>query len=109
MSETSKPANNPTATSHKPSFLPCNSQILPSPLRRDSTALEILSHLGEPTRKGGGEANLGKIGPGVWLEWTNLAEGKRGMMLEFEERGAGCWEHDRLGKARWKSAMLFVP
>lgn len=31
------------------------------------------------------------------------------MMLEFEERGAGCWEHDRLGKARWKSAMLFVP
>jgi hypothetical protein len=33
---------------------------------------------------------------------------KRGLMLEFDERGAGCWERERLGVSVWKTGMLFL-
>ena len=33
---------------------------------------------------------------------------KRGMKVEFDERGAGCWERDRLDKAAWRGCGLFL-
>ena len=48
---------------------------------------------------------------GVWMEWeTDVEEdkGKRVLTVEFEEKGQGCWEKDRLDKARWKEAGLYV-
>ncbi|CED84396.1 hypothetical protein [Phaffia rhodozyma] len=96
-------------TSRNPTYVSTPQQILPHPLSSTTNALDVLDAFGEPTRKGGGQAHLGSIGPGVWLEWTNLQEGKYGLMLEFEERGEGVWERDRLGKSRWKGGMLFIP
>ena len=33
---------------------------------------------------------------------------RRGLKVEFEEKGQGCWERERLDKARWKEAGLYV-
>lgn len=106
-----------TAARPSLSYSKCPATLLPPPLTPDMTVVELLSHLGEPTRKGGGAGNLGKISPGIFLEWTNLelstsetgSEGVRklGLLVEFDERGQGCWAKDRLEVAVWRSASIF--
>lgn len=103
------PDSAPKTLSKKRTYAPTPAELLPFPLTATSDALAVLDTFGEPTRKGGGQAHLGSIGPGVWLEWVNLEDGTKGLMLEFEERGEGVWERDRLGKSRWKGGMLFKP
>lgn len=127
------PSSPAPSTTKKPTFLPALQSLLPAPLLRTSTARELLlSELGEPSRKGGGEPNLGRLGLGVWMEWEREREGgatngeaqgvgtevgkgekedgdkKRGLKVEFDERGAGCWERDRLDKAVWRECGLFL-
>ena len=46
---------------------------------------KLVSSLGEPDRKGGGESRA----VGVWLEWTGL-----GLMAEFCMHGANRWDKD---------------
>lgn len=38
----------------------------------ESVGKEFVMGLGEPTRKGGGEAGGGGLGPGLWMEWQHL-------------------------------------
>ncbi|KAL7418125.1 hypothetical protein BDY24DRAFT_10405 [Mrakia frigida] len=123
------PSSPAPSTTKKPIFHPALRSLLPAPLLRTSTARELLlSELGEPSRKGGGEPNLGRLGLGVWMEWEREREEgstsgeaqevgkeekedgdkKRGLKVEFDERGAGCWERDRLDKAVWRECGLFL-
>lgn len=87
-----------------------------------TTAREFVRALGEPLRKGGGEALAGGgasgLGPGVWLEWKlrvriGQAEEKEVMlMVELagnEARGAGRWEAGKAGRATWGILTLSLP
>jgi hypothetical protein len=144
---TASPSTASAAVPLKPlgPFALSESLALPHPLQARSDLLELLHALGEPSRKGGGLDNVGRLGPGVWVEWedldrslatvgatsnatkgetaaTSTAEGaasaheaalgpkrnRRGLYVEFEVRGAGCWERSALEGERWKSATLFV-
>jgi hypothetical protein len=74
-----------------------------------STGGDFVAALGEPSRKGGGEAlaagGASGLGPGAWLEWEGEAEGRRvTLMVELVgegAKGAGRWEKDKAGKAMW--------
>jgi len=50
---------------------------------------------------GAGEEVVGNVSEGTEKK-------KRGMKVEFDERGAGCWERDRLDKAAWRGCGLFL-
>ena len=72
-------------------------------LTSESNGRDIVTCLGEPTRKGGGTGPLsGSIG--IWCEWT-----KDGIMIEFggsEAKGAQAWEKGK--DAKWKVLTLFA-
>ena len=73
-------------------------------LTAESNGKDIVSCLGEPSRKGGGSGPLsGSIG--IWCEWT-----KDGIMVEFggdEARGPQAWETGK--DAKWKTLTIFEP
>lgn len=66
-----------------------------------STGKDIVSVLGEPTRKGGGAGPAsGSIG--IWCDWT-----KDGIMIEFDAGGPQAWEHGK--DTKWKVLTLYRP
>lgn len=68
------------------------------------TGADIVSCLGEPSRKGGGSGPLsGSIN--IWCEWS-----KEGVMVEFggdQARGPQAWERGK--DAIWKTLTIFEP
>lgn len=83
-------------------------------LASETTGADLVSVLGEPTRKGGGEALKGGgasgLGPGAWMEWTATMHDRRfNLMVELmgtDVRGAGRWEKDKGGAAVWGVCTL---
>jgi hypothetical protein len=78
-------------------------------LTADTTGIDLVKELGEPSRKGGGEPMKGGgasgLGPGAWMEW-NLKYNDRQIqvMIEMagqEARGKDRWEKERAGIAKW--------
>ncbi|KDQ63417.1 hypothetical protein JAAARDRAFT_377973 [Jaapia argillacea MUCL 33604] len=71
-------------------------------LTKTTTAVQFVSALGEPDRKGGGSGpSSGSIG--IWCEWS-----KQGLMVEFggeEARGPKAWETGK--DAVWGVVTLF--
>ena len=69
-----------------------------------STGKDLLGHLGEPDRKGGGTGpSSGSIN--IWCEWT-----KDGILIEFggpDAKGPHAWERGK--DARWRVVTLFRP
>ncbi|KIM66327.1 hypothetical protein SCLCIDRAFT_368913 [Scleroderma citrinum Foug A] len=70
----------------------------------NTTGKELVSWLGEPSRKGGGAGPLsGSIN--IWCEWS-----KDGLMVEFggeESRGPQAWERGK--DAVWRVVTVFPP
>ncbi|GAA5990585.1 hypothetical protein JCM10908_003142 [Rhodotorula pacifica] len=69
----------------------------PFPLSPSTIGKSLVSHYGEPSRKGGGESGTSM---GVWTEWT-----PEGVMVEWRSTGLGAWEKG--GEARWSVLSLF--
>ena len=65
------------------------------------TGRDLVSALGEPDRKGGGESKA----MGVWLEWTGL-----GLMTEFTTQGSHRWDKEHgAGNASVHIYSFFEP
>ncbi|GAA5867767.1 hypothetical protein JCM3774_003405 [Rhodotorula dairenensis] len=71
----------------------------PHPFALDPATVgkDLVSHYGEPSRKGGGESGTSM---GVWTEWT-----PEGVMVEWRSTGLGAW--DKGGEATWSVVSLF--
>lgn len=83
----------------------------------DTRGADIVSQLGEPDRKGGGEPMKGGgasgFGPGVWMEWS-LQHRSRSILIMIElsgleARGQDRWEKQRAGSARWGVCTVSLP
>ncbi|GAA6001874.1 uncharacterized protein JCM10292_005950 [Rhodotorula paludigena] len=74
----------------------------PSPvlLEPSTTGAALLSLLGEPARKGGGQSATPALG--IWTEWT-----PRGVLVEWASQGLEAWEKG--GEARWRCVSVFAP
>ncbi|GAA5934403.1 hypothetical protein JCM3775_000349 [Rhodotorula graminis] len=73
---------------------------LPFPLQPSTTGAALLTHFGEPTRKGGGSSST--PGVGIWTEWT-----PEGVMVEWASSGLGAW--DKGGESTWRCLSVFEP
>ncbi|KAG0654526.1 hypothetical protein C6P46_001606 [Rhodotorula mucilaginosa] len=74
-----------------------DSKPTPFPLEPSTIGKTLVSHYGEPSRKGGGESGTSM---GVWTEWT-----PEGIMVEWRSSGLGAWEKG--GEAKWSVVSLF--
>ena len=91
-----------------PILIPSLSDVSPIPpplaVTATTTGKDMVSFLGEPSRKGGGSGpSSGSIG--IWCEWK-----ARGLMVEFggdEARGAQAWERGK--DAHWTVITFFKP
>ncbi|GAA5847861.1 hypothetical protein JCM9279_006670 [Rhodotorula babjevae] len=102
-SPSSSPAPSSTASKPAPDGAPpapVPQPHLPFPLESSTTGAALLSHLGEPTRKGGGSAST--PGVGIWTEWT-----PHGVMVEWASSGLGAWEKG--GESTWRCLSVFEP
>ncbi|TNY19126.1 hypothetical protein DMC30DRAFT_354437 [Rhodotorula diobovata] len=88
----------PSPSSSASSSSPANPA--PFPLDPTTTGSSLLSHLGEPTRKGGGSSSTPALG--IWTEWTPL-----GVMVEWASSGLGAW--DKGGESTWRCVSVFEP
>ncbi|GJN88202.1 hypothetical protein Rhopal_001167-T1 [Rhodotorula paludigena] len=69
-------------------------------LEPSTTGAALLSLLGEPARKGGGQSATPALG--IWTEWTS-----RGVLVEWASQGLEAWEKG--GEARWRCVSVFAP
>ena len=65
------------------------------PLRPTTQGADLVSKLGEPDRKGGGEGSMG-----VWTEWTS-----DGVLVEWASGGLQAWEKG--AGAVWRCTSVF--
>lgn len=80
----------------------------------DTVGKNLVTHLGEPQRKGGGASD--RSGPAAWMEWSLQLNGadtvkRREFKLQIELAGAGArgadrWNAERAGACPW--AVLTV-
>lgn len=80
-----------------------------------TTALDFVLALGEPTRKGGGEAGgatARALGPALWMEWTlTTSYTPLYLMAEFRGKSARApdrWELGRGSCATWATITLSI-
>lgn len=98
LSPTSPSANNNSETS-KPSVIPTTFLFETS-----TTGKDLVSALGEPSRKGGGGGPSGGS-IAIWCDWT-----RHGIMVEFggpDSIGPKAWESGK--DARWAILSLYEP
>ena len=104
-SSSSSPPALPSTTSAAPAPADAPPALSPQPhlpfaLEPSTTGAALLSHFGEPSRKGGGSSST--PGVGIWTEWTD-----RGVMLEWASSGLGAW--DKGGESTWRCLSVFEP
>jgi len=98
LSPTSPSANNISETS-KPSAIPITFLF-----ETFTTGKDLVSALGEPSRKGGGGGPSGGS-IAIWCDWT-----RHGIMVEFggpDSIGPKAWESGK--DARWAILSLYKP
>lgn len=97
----STPSTDSSTTTTSPVSAPApQANPAPFPLDPTTTGSSLLSHLGEPTRKGGGSSSTPALG--IWTEWTPL-----GVMVEWASSGLGAW--DKGGESTWRCVSVFEP
>lgn len=95
----------------------CEGAMLSLHLDTSTTGAQLVSQLGEPYRKGGGEPMKGGgasgLGPGAWMEWNMEHEGRPiQVMVEMAgqaARGLDRWEKERAGAALWGVCTFALP
>lgn len=91
------------------------------PITPTTTAIELVRTLGEPSRKGGGDAGgttARALGPAMWTEWAclskiGLSDSLTPLYLLAEYGGEAArakdrWEPGRGSEARWATIALSI-